>query len=177
MLFNSNGSPYKVSSSLQQFDPESIEHNLFNLWDEEIIKISGSPIFYYELFIQSQTIDPLYQEDRGKIWSNIPVQLWSFYDPVEQQNYQTAFGIDSEDEVVFELNYRSVLNTLGHPPKVGSRIYTPQKRENWEIIQRKVGEFKLWGELRLKLLCQRFQESATTEEGEVKQKTPDFKIN
>ena len=177
MLYNLNGTPYQVVGSLQQFDPTNPEHNLFNLWDEEIIKIGGSPIFYYEVFIQSQTVDPLYQEDRGKIWSTVPVQLYAYYDPVEQQNFQTAFGIDSPDELIFELNYRATLNALGHPPKVGSRIYTPAKRENWEIIQRKVGEFRLWGELRLKLHCQRFQESTTTGEGNVKQATPDFKIN
>ena len=177
MLFNADGTPYKVVGSMQQFDPGNPEQNLFNQWDEEIIEMSGSPIFYYEVFIQSQTIDPLHREDRGKLWSPIPVQLWAYYDPVEQQNFQGTFGIDSEDDVTFELNYRAVLNTLGHPPKVGSRIYTPQKRENWEIIQRKVGEFKLWGELRLKLLCTRFQEDVATGEGQVKQATPDFKIN
>ena len=105
MLYNRDGSSYKVTGSLQQFDPSSIEHDLFNLLDEEIIKIGGSPIFYYEVFIQKQTIDPLYHEDRGKLWSNIPVELWAYYDPVEQQNYQTAFGLDSPDELVFELNY------------------------------------------------------------------------
>ena len=177
MLYNSDGSQYKVVGSLQQFDPANPETNLFNLWDQEIIQIGGSPIMYYEVFIQSQTIDPLYQEDRGKIWSNIPVQLWAYYDPVEQQNFQTAFGIDSDDEITFELNYRQVLNTLGHPPKVGSRIFTPQKRENWEIIQRKVSEFRLWGELRLKLLCQRFQENVTTGEGNIPQRMPDFTID
>jgi hypothetical protein len=162
---------------MAMFDPLSPEHDLFNLWDEEIIQIGGSPIFYYEVFIQPQTVDPLYQEDRGKIWSNIPVELWAWYDPVEEQNFQTAFGLDSPDELVFELNYRAVLNKLGHPPKVGSRIYTPAKRENWEIIQRKVGEFKLWGELRLRLLCQRFQESTTTMEAQVQTPVPNFKIN
>ena len=51
------------------------------------------------------------------------------------------------------------------------------KRENWKIVQRNVEEFKLWGELRLQLLSQRFQESRTTGEGKVTQKEPDFKIN
>jgi len=111
------------------------------------------------------------------MFSNHPIQLWSLYDPVSQQFYLTPFGADSQDEVIFELNYRETLDLIGHPPKIGSRIYTPHKRENWIILERKLGEYKMWGELRLQLVCERFQESTTTNEGTVTQKTPDFKIN
>ena len=78
--------------------------------------------------------------------------------------------------VIFELNYKAVLRDLGHPPKIGSRIYTPHLREDWVIIQRNLGEFKMWGAMRLQLLCQRFQETVTTGEGQVTQKKPDFQI-
>lgn len=177
MLCDSNGRPYRTSGSLQQFDPENPDHDLFNLWDSEIIKMGGSPIFYYEVIISFNTIDELYLESRNKLFSNIPVQLYAYYDPVPSQNYQNTFGIDSPDEMIFELNYQELLNTVGHPPKIGSRIYTPHKRENWVIVQRNLGEWKLWGELRIQLLCQRFPESVTTGEGTVTQGTPDFEIN
>lgn len=176
-LLNASGTPYRTLGCLQQFDPENPVHNLFNMWDEEAIKIGGSPIFYYECLIQTQTIDPLYREDRGKLWCPEPIQLWAVYEPVEQQNFQSMYGIDSQDEMKFELNYRAVLRELGHPPKVGSRIQTPHKNENWIIVQRKVGEFKMWGEIRLNLLCERFQENTTTGEGEIEQKKPNFTIN
>lgn len=162
---------------MQQFDPENREHDLFNLWDQEVIQFGGSPIFYYEVFIQKNTVDPLYREDRGKIFSNHPVQLWTYYDPQSSQNYMNMFGMDSPDDIKFEFNYRSVLKALGHPPKIGSRLFTPHRRENWVIVQRAVGEFKMWGELHLILMCQRFQESMTTGEGRVTQKQPDFKLN
>jgi hypothetical protein len=177
MLRNLSGTPYKAIGSLQQFDPENPAHDLFNSWDEEIIKIGGSPIYYYEVFIQRATIDPLYWEDRGKLFSQVPVQLWSFYEPVSQQNFQSTFGLDSPDELMFELNYRAVLKAVGHPPKVGSRIFTPHKRENWLIVQRKLGEYRLWGELRLQLVCERFQEDIITGEGNVTNRAPDFTIN
>ena len=66
---------------------------------------------------------------------------------------------------------------MGHPPKIGSRIHTPHKREDWVVVQRNPGDYKLWGEIRLELLCQRFQETVTTGEGKVTQKKPDFRIN
>jgi len=177
MIRNCDGTPYRVAGSLQQFDPQNPEHDLFNLWDEEVIKIGGSPIFYHEVFIDPNTVDPLYRESRSKVYADEGVELYGFYDPIPQQQFQNVFGIDSPDEVQMEFNYRSVLRAIGHPPKIGSRLWTPHKRENWIIVQRNVGEFKLWGELRLVLMCQRFQESATTGEGNVTQKTPDFKLN
>jgi hypothetical protein len=141
------------------------------------MKIFGSPIFYYEVFIQTGSLDKLYREDRGKIWSNNPITLYASYEPIPGQNYQNAFGIDSPDEIVFDVNYREVLDKIGHPPKIGSRIYTPHRKEDWVIIQRNVGETMLWSQLRMQILCQRFQESATSGEGRVTEKKPDFDIN
>lgn len=177
-ILNSDGTPYQLSG-LERFDPNSPEHELTRLWDSEIIQLSGSPIFYYEVFIQMNTVDELYQEDRGKLFSTVPIELRAYYEPITSQNAQTEFGIDALEEIEFQLNYRDVLMTIGHPPKVGSRIYTPHKRQNWIIVQRNVDDFRLWGELRLKLYCQVFQESLTQNEGAVTQPKiePDFKIN
>ena len=177
MIKNCDGTPYCLSGSLQQFDPNNPELNLFNQWDEEVIRIGGSPIYYYEVMIQPNTLDPLWREDRGKIFASQPIEIYGYYDPIPSQQFQNVFGIDSPDEIQMEFNYRAVLQAIGHPPKIGSRLWTPHKRENWIIVQRNVGEFKLWGELRLTIMVQRFQESVTTGEGNVTQQTPNFKLN
>lgn len=132
---------------------------------------------YYEIFINVGNIDELYVEARDKIWSEHPQCIYGYYDPIPSQNHMSMFGMDSPDEIMFEFNYRHVLKTLGHAPKIGARIYSPHKRENWVVIQRGVEVFKLWGELRLQVMCGRFQESLTTGEGKVCQKEPNFKIN
>jgi hypothetical protein len=165
-IYKSDGTPYYPIGSLRQFNPDSPEHSLMNKWDEEI-KIAGSPIFYYEVFIQDQTIDPIYWEDRGKIFSQIPIALYAYYEPIPSQNMQGNFGIDGPDEMLFRLNYNATLRDVGHPPKNGSRIFTPHLSENWIIIQRNLSEFRKWGILRMELICQRFQESLTTGEGKV----------
>lgn len=177
MLRNPDGSQYKTVGSRQQFDPENPIHCLFNLWDAEALRIGGSPIFYYETFISKAVIDPLYKEARGKLYSNHPIQLYGYYEPVPSQNYQNSFGFDSPEEVIFKFNYRDVLQTIGHPPKVGSRLHTPHKRENWKIIQRNSGDFQMWGEIRLELICQKWQGSITTPDNTNQQAEPDFKIN
>lgn len=177
MLRDSNGKPYQLTGSIAQFDPENPDHDLINLWDQEQIELGGTPIFYYEVHIQRQGIDPLYREDRTKIFSPCPVQLYGLYEPIPSQNFMNMFGLDGPDEMQFEFNYRAVLKAIGHPPKIGSRLFTPHLRENWQIIQRNLGEFKFWGALRLTIIAQRFQESTTTGEGRVSQKEPSFKLN
>ena len=177
MLRDCNGQPYKTLGSLAQFDPENTVHDLFNLWDQEAIKIGGSPIMYYECLINFTTIDMLYLESRDKLFSTHPIQLYGFYEPIPDQNHQNMFGIDSLEDMIFEFNYKAVLTAIGHPPKLGSRLYSPHKRQNWVVIQRNLGEWKMWGELRIQLLCQKFQESITTQDGISSQQQPDFKIN
>lgn len=172
-----DGSIYEPLGSIVQFDPENPTHELYNRWDAEIIKIGGSPIFYYEVFIGAKTIDPLYLESKGKIWSQHPTQLFAVYEPIASQGLITNFGVDSPDNMVFYLNYRAVLDTLGHPPVIGSRIFTPHKREHWEIVERKVGAFQKWGEIRIELYCTRFQDDASLGAGRVSQAQPDFEIN
>lgn len=178
MILNPDGTPYRLSGSLNQFDPASQDINLLNTLDAEITEISGSPVFYYEVFIQvNNTVDMLYREDRGKMWSPIPIQLFATYDPVASQNYQNMFGIDGPDEIQLEFNYRDVLQRLGKPPKVGSRIFTPHLRENWEIVQRNLAEFKLWSTFKLQLICKRFQDDVVTNAGRVDQPQPNFRID
>jgi len=176
MIRRCDGKPYKLLGSRQQFDDLAPEHDLFNLWDQEAIKIGGSPIFYYEMFIDDNTVDPLYLESRGKLFSNNPVQLYGFYEPIAAQNAQTAFGIDAPDEMMFEFNYKSVLDALGYPPKVGSRLKSPFLKEDWTIVQKNLGEFKMWGVVRIQLICQRFQDDVVTGSGAVPQKDIDYKI-
>ena len=174
---NEDGSEYKLSGSLQQFDPENTEHDLFNLWDQEAIEIGGSPLFYYEIFININTIDELYVEDRGKMWSNHPKCFYGFYEPLPSQNYMSQFGVDSPNEMMFEVNYRHIIQQLGHAPRIGARIYSPQRRENWQVIQRNAELYQMWGQLRMQIMCRQFQENLTTGEGKVTQKEPDFNLN
>lgn len=171
-----DGTPYQLRGCVQMYDPNDRTHDLFNMWDQEAIIRGGSPIFYYEVIITADMIDPIYLEARNKLFSNNPVQLWCTYEPIPSQNMLNQFGIDAPDEMKFELNYRSVLQNVGHPPKIGSRLFTPHLRENWVIVQRNLGEFKLWGALRIELICQRFQEDVVTGNGKVTQKEPDLKI-
>jgi hypothetical protein len=164
MIKNPDGSPYKLKGSLQQFDPDNPIHSLLDQYDEEMIRISGTPIYYYEVLIQ--TTNDLYLEDRNKLFNPVPIQLWAFYEPPQQMNMSGLFAIDTPDEeIVLEMNYKAVRRDLGHPPKIGSRIFTPHRSENWIVIDYRLDQFKLWGAIRLILHCKKFQETSTADNG------------
>lgn len=177
MIRNPDGTPYGLSGSLQQFDPNNPEHDLFNSYDEEIIKIGGTPLYYYEIFIQEQTIDPLYIEDRGKLFSNFPVQFYGYYEPPDQNSPSTLIGMDTPDEeIIIEGNYKAVFRDVGHVPKRGSRIVSPHRQEHWIIIDTKLSQFKMWGALHILIHCRKFIESPTTGESNVSQGSFNFTI-
>ena len=52
-------------SELSLFDRNNPDINLFNLVDEENIRLSGSKINYYK-FIPSNEFDPVYLEQKNK---------------------------------------------------------------------------------------------------------------
>lgn len=172
MLLNEIGQPYHTTGSIRNID--NTEFSLFSKWDEESIEKGGIQVILYSIIINQNDIDPLYLESRSKLFSPIGIELFCYYEPIPSQNYINAFGIDAPDEMIFEFNYKSTLEkNNGIVPKIGSRIYTPHLKENWVIIQRNLGEFKMWGAMRLQLICQKFQESVTTQEGSVTNKSND----
>lgn len=176
MLYKKDGTPFKVAGTRQQFNDRAADLDLFDLWDQEAIKIGGTPIYYYEVFIQPQTTDPIYMEDRGKLYSNHPVELWGVYDPVAGQQAQTAFGFDSPDEMKFEFNYKAVRDAIGHNPLPGSRLRSPFLKEEWQIVQSNLSEFKMYKALRMELYCVRFQDDAVSGPNKATQKDIDYKI-
>jgi hypothetical protein len=165
MLLNTDGTPYRSFGTQNQI--KLTQFDLFNSWDQEAIEKSGGIIQLFSLILSQNDIDPLYLESRSKLFSPIGIELSCFYEPIPSQNYINAFGIDAPDEMIFEFNYKYILEKVGFPPKIGSRIYSPHLKENWVIIQRNLGEFKMWGAMRLQLICQKFQESVSTLEGNV----------
>lgn len=179
-LLNPDGTPYQLGA-LRAYNPSSPEYELFNEWDAESIRQGGSPIYYHELTFASSQVDPVYQEVRSKLWNPHPVELWCYYEPIPSQNALGVAGIDSMDEMVFECNWKDVLDRLGRYgmglPKPGSRIRSPHLNEDWELVQAALGEFRGWQAIRVQLICKRFQESLTTGEGRVTQGATPYRID
>src|SRR5689334_7619863 len=119
---NCDGTLYQLSGDFTFFDPLTRENELFNQYYAESIRIGGSPLYYSELLVQKQTTDKLYLEDRGKIFLDPPILLYCTYQPIPSSFNQGVFGIDSPDDIVFELSLTDTLNRIGHMPLIGSRL-------------------------------------------------------
>jgi hypothetical protein len=89
---NPDGSPYKPTGTLTQFDPDNPEFELFNSLDQEIIEMGGTPDHVLRgVSSTSSNIDELYVEARDKLWSEHPICLSGYYDPIPSQNAMGAF--------------------------------------------------------------------------------------
>lgn len=174
-LMNADGTPYQLGK-LRAYDPANPGYQLFSEWDAEAIRQGGSPIYYHDVIITPGQVDPVYQEARTKLWSPVGVELWATFEPIPSQNALGLAGIDSMDEMVFDCNYQEVLNRVGLP-KSGSRIRSQHLREDWELVQCALAEFKGWQAIRIQLICKRFQESLTTGEGRVTEQAPTYRID
>jgi hypothetical protein len=173
-IYNADGTPFSPVGSLVQFDPGNPDYALFNSYDQDAIMIGGSPLEYYEVFINITSMDQLYLEARDKLWSPNPVQIYGYYDPIEPQNPSTAFGIDGPGDVMFECNRSAVQQAIGHMPKRGSKIQTPHLNEYWVIVDVRLAQFQLWGALHVQLICERFQENISDVKTDMPR--PDFTI-
>lgn len=165
-IYKPDGSIFQPRGSLTQFNQNNPAFNLFNRWDSEVIELYGSPVFYYEVLIQTATMDRLYNEDRTQLKNPDPIRFYAYYEPIEPQNPSTAFGIDGVGDVLFECNYEAVINAIGHVPKRGSRIQTPHFNEFWIVVDTRRTQFQLWGAFHLQIICERYQETVTLDEGQ-----------
>ena len=163
---NPDGSLYEPGGDLKQFDPNNPDQDLIHAIDQELINLSGSPVYYYKVHIDENNYDDLYMESRNKIRAQHAVELYAHWIPISPTNDMGVYGLDSPDEMTFNFNVRVFRDETGDDlPQVGALIYTPFDKNWWELIQYNHGEneseFKLWGKYRFACLCRKYQESDT----------------
>ena len=92
------------TGQLNFFDPTNPDINLFNLVDDEMIKISGSEILYYAYLQGEAQYDEVYMEARNKPLSKDPVVVYGHYDPKVLEEDLGQFGIELTNDQVFVFN-------------------------------------------------------------------------
>lgn len=148
--------PYKVNhdiiplddtedSQLSFFDSFNPDINLFNAIDDELIRISGSKVFYYK-FLQGETsYDEVYLEERNKPRLSEPIIVHVHYDPKVIEKNLSEFGIEITNDIPFIFN-KSYLDTqLGRPPIPGDVILPKFQNIKYEIIEVQEDSFELYG--------------------------------
>ena len=124
-------------SLLNMFDQQNADTNLFNLIDEENIRLSGSKMYLYKYY-QSDDFDPVYMESRDKPISKVPVIVTGHYDPVSLSEELTQFGIEIKNDQLFTFNKSSIERALGRvviPGDLLKPVFQDQVYEIFEVVE------------------------------------------
>lgn len=131
-------------SELNLFNPDSEDIQLFNIIDDEIIKLSGSKLLYFKSYGETD-FDEVYMESRNKTITDKPIIVYGSYDlkPVEEN--LTQFGLTLSNDQVFVFNKLYITQKLGRVPKEKDIIQTPTQNLKFEVFEVQEDSFEIYG--------------------------------
>jgi hypothetical protein len=122
---------------LNLFDQDNPDINLFNLVDDEMIRLAGSKFHFYKYY-QTDEYDEVYMESRNKPVSKTPIMVHGHYDPVAMSEELTQFGIELNNDQLFTFNKSYIERKLGRsviPGDVIKPVFQNQKYEIFEVVE------------------------------------------
>ena len=128
---------------LNFFDPTNPDINLFNLVDDELIKISGSQILYYEYVQGDDQFDEVYMEARNKPVSKVPVLVYGHYEPKVMEENLSQFGIELTNDQLFIFNKTHMEQRIRGQLKVGDVLQPKFQNQKYEIIEVQEDSFEI----------------------------------
>lgn len=131
-------------SQLNLFDQNSNDINLFNLVDDELIRISGSKMQYFKCYID-ENYDPVYQEERKRVVAAEPIVVHGHYDPTQIEQNLTQFGVVIENDQTFVFNKSYIEQKLHRAPQPGDLIRPLFSNLKYEIFQVTQDSFEVYG--------------------------------
>jgi hypothetical protein len=131
-------------SLLGMFDQNNPDINLFNLIDDEQIRLGGSKLYFYK-YNQSEDYDPVYMESRNKPISRIPLIVHGHYNPIALSEDLTQFGIEITNDQMFTFNKSYIETKLGRPVISGDVIKPVFQNQRYEVFQVVEDSFEAYG--------------------------------
>lgn len=132
------------SSILSLFDRNNSDRNLFNMVDDELIKLSGSEILLYK-YMRSNDYDDVYMESRQKPITVEPVKLFGNYDPRALEENLTQFGLEIQNDQTFIFNKDHVERLAGRPIIPGDVLRPLFQDMKYEVYQVQDDSFEAYG--------------------------------
>ena len=124
-------------SLLSLFDQDNADINLFNLVDDEMIRLGGSKFYFYK-YNQSADFDPVYMESRNKPVSKKSILVHGHYEPLAMAEELTQFGIELSNDQLFTFNKSYIERKLGRrviPGDIVKPVFQDQKYEIFEVVE------------------------------------------
>ena len=132
-------------TELSLFDPQNPDLGLFNLIDEEQIRLSGSKLLYYKYFQSESTVDPIYMEERKKVLHSEPLTVFGHYNPTPVEEHLTQFGIELTSDQLFVFNKSRIETVLERTPIPHDIIQPKFQNIKYEIIEVQEESFEIYG--------------------------------
>lgn len=154
-IYNPDGTLYVPGRGINVVDDDGKStrpEELINLYDKHIIRRSGYPILYYELFAEGD-IDPLYGQIIDKIRSTVGIRIFSIFEPERPPQELTVWGIDSPELRVYRVNRDEWFELARKDPVPGSIIFCKWDRSWWSLLQANQVEFHGWGKYGIELVA------------------------
>lgn len=131
-------------SLLSLFDQENADLNLFNLVDDEMIRLAGSKFYFYK-YNQSEDFDPVYMESRNKPIAKNALVVHGYYEPIAMSENLTQFGIELVNDQVFTFNKSYIENRIGRSVISGDVIKPAFQDQRYEIFEVVEDSFEVYG--------------------------------
>jgi len=133
-----------TDSRLSMFDLNNPDITLFNMVDDELIRLSGSELLLYRFFVD-ENYDDLYDESRKKAIDPSPILLVGHYEPRAVEENLTEFGIELTNDQTFTFNKAYTQGRLGRPLIPGDIIKPRFQNQKYEIFEVQEDRFDVYG--------------------------------
>tara|TARA_R100001530_G_scaffold115437_1_gene82369 strand:- start:285 stop:851 length:567 start_codon:yes stop_codon:yes gene_type:complete len=131
-------------TKLSLFDQTNNDINLFNLVDDEIIRLGGSELLYYK-FRRSEDYDEVYRESRSKVVDTEPILVHGHYNPTVLEESLTEFGIELTNDQLFIFNKSYIEQALTRSPIPGDILEPKFQSQKYEIFEVQEDSFEIYG--------------------------------
>jgi len=159
-------------SELNLFDPLSEDLNLLNLVDEELIRLSGSKLYYYKYY-RGEDFDSVYMEAKNKLIAKDPIVVYGHYDPSPLEENLGQFGIEISNDQIFVFNLTYIEQAINRRPHSGDIIKPAFQEQKYEIFEVQEDEFQAYGVYHLNCYARLLRDSADVQDSTLLDTTDD----
>tara|TARA_R110002020_G_scaffold163895_2_gene350088 strand:+ start:2396 stop:2977 length:582 start_codon:yes stop_codon:yes gene_type:complete len=161
-------------SKLSFFDQENADINLFNLIDDELIRISGSELLYFKFQQTHQDYDEVYLEVRTKPVTSAPIEVYGHYEPKPLEQNLTEFGLELTNDQLFVFNKSYISGKVGRDPIAGDIIKPKFQNQKYEIFEVQEDGFQIYGVYHMVCVAKLLRDEVQVVDEHLTKKTEDL---
>ena len=133
-----------TNNKLRMYDLDNPDIDLFNMIDDEQIRLAGSELFIYKYEVD-ENFDDVFGENRVKAIKQEPVLVEGHYDPKAFEENLTEFGIEMTNDQLFTFNKSYIEAKLGRPLIPGDIVQPRFQNVYYDVYEVQQDSFEVYG--------------------------------